>query len=101
MPNRELESFGLFCKQVASTPDGLTARCNSASAARQLRRRFYRLREQLPEEERQAAANLQAVLVGRYLTIKPASAQPVDWMQLETQDVQPALPSGDRLDHTG
>lgn len=95
----EFASFRAFCQHVTRQPDGLTARCPSASEARSLRKRFYRLRAQLPEPDRSEAFRLSAIVVGRYLTIKPAPA-PVDWTQLETQDDNPIpVPEGNRLDH--
>lgn len=95
----EFDTFRKFCRHVARQPGGLTARCPSASEARSLRKRFYRLRAQLPDDERAVADNLQAVVVGRFLTIKRQEDPKIDWTKLETTHDQPqdALPEGDRL----
>jgi hypothetical protein len=79
----EMESFSIFCKEALASPEGITAQCQNSSEARALRKRFYRLRAQLPEEEREAALTLQASVVGRHFKVEKARAL-IDWTQLPT-----------------
>jgi hypothetical protein len=100
----ELDTFRKFCQEALAKPGGFTTVRENASAARALRRRFYYLRTQLPQPERDAAELLEARVIGRFFTICP-KAPPPDWAQVlstgDTSDdtqAEGSIPNSDRLD---
>ena len=85
--SKELESFVSFCREVSGRPNGIFTSCASASAARQLRRRFYYLREQLSGEDAVVASALTIKVTGRLVHVMP-KPQPthINWSSLATGD---------------
>lgn len=104
----ELKNFSAFCQAALMRRGGFALVRESASKARALRRRFYYLRTQLPEDERLQAELLEVKVIGRYVCIRRKPPAP-DWAQLgDTTSDRPTevstgseIPGCDRLNDAG